>query len=766
MLKKIIDIQNVGRFNKLHVPRGIEFSETTLVFGENGWGKSTIADVLRSYRWDRPEIIVGRKTLAETGEQKVILLFSGSKQAEFTSGKWSSTPPPIAIFDQTFINENVCSGDNISHEHLANQHGLIVGERGVAIFQQIQETELEETRINAKLNEKTAKINRITSGLGLSTMAAEEFVGLSPLPDAPDRIKEKNTELLRATKKQQIQNASLPETLPVPPCSEELNTILGRSIEGVVAMARERVREHIESHVKPGEEIPISHETWLEAGLAFSMDQNCPFCGQELQDRDLVDIYGSYFSDAFKKLSEDVRKHRQILADYITGRFRNVLTSKIEANSSKVERLASLTDEEFNSEIEHEAIIKQIEEAANKIDVAFIAKQEDLGSNPVLAPFTDAFEAWDLAREKIEAINLKIESYQKRIKEIRREQEDTDVASIKHDLATLEARVKRFEEETAKLADAHADLSKEMARLQKKKKKLRKDLKEYCANISERLGSSINAFLRMIRAGFSIKYQEPHFRGKNPAAAYAIEINNTTIPAKETDPGKPGFRNTLSTGDKAALAFAFFLATLDDDNLSETIIVLDDPFNSQDGFRRRFTANEIKKLSSKAAQVIVLSHEKAFLHLVWDRMPKENMTCLTMQSGTPKGARLGNLDIVEAMKPRGETERSRVIKFLEDGVGEPAVIRPLLRKVLEKFYRNADKEFFDADHTLGIIISKIKGDPGKNPFKGALEELEDINDYTNTVSHDEVPGDPAEQSTEEELRSYCERVIDLTRGAT
>jgi hypothetical protein len=41
-LQKIIDIQKVGRFEKLTVPGSLRFSPGTLVFGENGWGKPTL----------------------------------------------------------------------------------------------------------------------------------------------------------------------------------------------------------------------------------------------------------------------------------------------------------------------------------------------------------------------------------------------------------------------------------------------------------------------------------------------------------------------------------------------------------------------------------------------------------------------------------------------------------------------------------------------------------------------------------------------------
>jgi len=48
MLKEIKYIQNIGRFALAKPVRNAIFGSCTLIFGENGWGKSTLADILRS----------------------------------------------------------------------------------------------------------------------------------------------------------------------------------------------------------------------------------------------------------------------------------------------------------------------------------------------------------------------------------------------------------------------------------------------------------------------------------------------------------------------------------------------------------------------------------------------------------------------------------------------------------------------------------------------------------------------------------------------
>jgi len=326
--------------------------------------------------------------------------------------------------------------------------------------------------------------------------------------------------------------------------------------------------------------------------------------------------------------------------------------------------------------------------------------------------------------------------------------------------------VVRHKDDTAKIVSEYEGVCKEQQRLKKEKSAQRKTLKDYTEKVTAKLSSSINGYLDRLGAGFRIDYQQPNFRGSEPAAAYQILIRDTPISPRTDDISTPSFRNTLSTGDKSVLALALFLATVSaDPRLADMIVVLDDPFTSMDDFRRRFTANEINKLTDKAEQVIVLSHEKGFLRLLWEKIDRTNMTTCAIQTGAPGIASLAVFDIERAPRPRYETEREKVLQFLDVTEGDPDEIRGLLRTVLEDFYRKGDSELFSSSEMLGGIIEKIRGADPDYRYQGALENLEDINDYTRGNHHAEVVGSAIEPTSVEELKSYCRKVRDLTRGA-
>src|SRR4029077_18293358 len=95
---------------------------------------------------------------------------------------------------------------------------------------------------------------------------------------------------------------------------------------------------------------------------------------------------------------------------------------------------------------------------------------------------------------------------------------------------------------------------------------------------------------------------------------------------------KASFRNTLSSGDKSTLALAFFLAQLEHDrDKPSRIVVFDDPFNSQDAFRKDHTVEKIRKCGEGCVQVIVLSHDQSFLKRVWDRLAPQTAERKSLQ---------------------------------------------------------------------------------------------------------------------------------------
>jgi hypothetical protein len=83
--------------------------------------------------------------------------------------------------------------------------------------------------------------------------------------------------------------------------------------------------------------------------------------------------------------------------------------------------------------------------------------------------------------------------------------------------------------------------------------------------------------------------------------------------------------------------------------------VFDDPFNSQDAFRRRQTVHEIVKLAGTGAQVIVLSHDATFLKQIWDKSAPGERKALLIADQRAQGSKLLPADLEKATQGRTAT---------------------------------------------------------------------------------------------------------------
>ena len=201
-----------------------------------------------------------------------------------------------------------------------------------------------------------------------------------------------------------------------------------------------------------------------------------------------------------------------------------------------------------------------------------------------------------------------------------------------------------------------------------------------------------------------------------------------------------------------------------DPDLGETIVVLDDPFTSLDNFRRQFTAIEIRRICDRAKQTIVLSHDKGFLRLLWDKIDQKLIRSFALQAGAPGVTTIAPYDIPGSTQPRHITERMKIEEFIEGEPHELSYIRSRLRTVCEDFYRKADFGLFGGAATLDQVIRALTDAHDGHPLKGALEDLRDINAYSRVENHAEIYGDPYGDTISDELRGFCSLVLGLTRG--
>ena len=313
-----------------------------------------------------------------------------------------------------------------------------------------------------------------------------------------------------------------------------------------------------------------------------------------------------------------------------------------------------------------------------------------------------------------------------------------DLRSEQRKLARLKAVRIRHSAQISQLCQSYLRLAGRKKEFLKKKKQIRARLGAYTKRVVQPYESCINNYLDAFNAGFRIARTKHAYPGGRAASIYEIDIDGRTIDLgdESTPEEEPSFRNTLSSGDRTTLALVFYLANLKRSrDLRDRVAVFDDPFGSQDAFRRNQTVHEIIKLGRQCAQVIVLSHDAKFLKQVWDKAPSAGRVALNLADLGVGGSKIQPLNLERAAQGRTASEIDDLQSYLSSGRGQDIDVVKKLRIVLEAYCRTTFSTCFGDSDSLGDIVRKIREGGDKHPAADLLEHLEPINDYGVPYQH-------------------------------
>jgi wobble nucleotide-excising tRNase len=765
MLEKIVEIKNIGRFVDYGVKGDLTFRKLTLIYAENGRGKTTLCGILRSLQNGKPEFILERKTLGATGAPSVHVRLDKADY-KFNGNAWTNSYPAILIFDSVFVNENIYSGDYVEHDHRKNLYRIIVGSQGVELARTFDSLESQSREVNAKLRQMKESIERhVPSGIDF-----DEYLQWQPLSDIEDQIRQKTTELSNveraAAKANEILAKELFVQVELPALPEDFYIVLLKQLTDIAADAERKVREQIARH-----QMDRRGESWLAQGLGYVKDDQCPFCGQVVQANALIDAYTSYFSTAYTELKQEVAQLTQRLNDSIGEAALGSVHQKITTNAALAEFWRQFTTVDLPSisfpDIQRRYSI--LRETCLKL--AAIKQESPTDSVELDAEFTAASAEVDALRTAIveynEAVNV-ANSFVNEQKAAALSQ--TDITAVRNELAQLEARKKRFDREVATACQNYTDAVKEKESLEQQKEQVRQQLDDY-QNILRNYEQSINEYLEQFNTEFRITNTRQRFIGRTPSSHYQIEINDNAVELGDTrtPAGTPSFKSALSSGDRNSLALAFFLGVLNQDAaIGQKIVVFDDPFTSLDRFRQTCTQQIIQRLTDSAQQVIVLSHDPRFLKLLYDEFPAKPDIKTLKLSKAGSSTVIGEWDIQAEVQSSYEKDFRTLNKFDSCREGDPRAVARAIRPFLEGYLRTNFPGHCEPNESLGCLIQKINDaeqTSGLHLARTYIKELKDINNYSKKYHHDRNPNADNEPIDEQELHAYVMRTLNLVGGA-
>ena len=763
MIEKFISIRNIGLFRDCN-PRGdVMFRKMSLIFAENGRGKTTLCAILHSLQTGQPEFISERKRLG-TADPPYVHIRIGGNNITFSNNGWCATHPDIAIFDSVFIHENVYAGDYVEHEHKKNLYRVIVGKQGAQLARQIDELDHKIRDGNTDIRIKKEAVSRMLP----NGTALEKYLAWQPVEDIESKIQQKKTEIANRErtleKATEIQSKGLLAKITLPAFPSDFVTLLSKQLADITAGAETRVREQINAH-----NMGNQGEIWLSQGLGFVAEDKCPFCGQSITGNELITAYRSYFNEAYKELKHEVAQLTRRINSSIGESSLNAVQQVISNNLALVEfwkQFAEMTLPELPFED-----IRRKYATLREHALALAHRKQQSPIEPVTpeSDFQTALEAVTALQKSVQSYNAAVDTCNQRINAQKSAvQQGSDINALKRELADLEAKKRRFEPEVVQACKEYQDAVNAKATLEHQKTQAREKLDQYCRQILQTYESSINTYLDQFNTGFRIVNTGHSYRGGTPSSHYQIQINGEAVDLGDprTQLGTPCFKTTLSSGDRSALAFAFFLAALErDPNLGNKTVVLDDPFTSQDRFRRTCTQQLIRQLAGKAKQVIVLSHDPYFLRLIWEGYLGGIKVLQLVRSGD--NTVIAEWDIEAETQSTYLKNYSTLLDFYRERKGNPLDVARSIRPFLEGLLRVHFPSHFQPNEWLGDFIAKIRNCSETNGLshgKADLSEIEAINEYSKKYQHDQNPNADSEPLSEDELHSYVKRTLRLVGG--
>ena len=251
MLKKFISIDHVGRFANCRAAGDVELTPLTLIFGENGRGKTTLCGILRSLASSDCSYLTERHTLGASDAVKVAIQTS-SGIIKCKDGAWDSNYDNISVFDSTFVHENVFAGEHVDHGHKKNLHRVIVGRQGIQLNDQIAVLDSQSREVAKDFKRLKAEVKAYLGGS--AEVSEEEFVALEPSENLDHRIVELDNEISSLKRSSEIHTKDLFKQLPSLKVQPELKTLLVKQLNDVSSDAEDKFQEHLRSVTKDATE--------------------------------------------------------------------------------------------------------------------------------------------------------------------------------------------------------------------------------------------------------------------------------------------------------------------------------------------------------------------------------------------------------------------------------------------------------------------------------------------------------------------------------
>lgn len=759
MLEKINHIKNIGRFYNVSIQGTPDsdpsFKKFNLIYADNGTGKSTFSTILKSLWKNDPQRLIEKRTIGSTDESNINIQIKG-KSYIFQNGIWNQTPEiAIEIFDEEFVAKNVFSPNGVDLENRRELFNYIVlGEENVSKVNEVKKlndlingdlkSKIEDAEGKLKIAAKIQDIEILDSKPELDdntlTVMRNSVIENNKIITHEERIKkEKKLECITDFK-----NISFAEVI-----SKDLGSL------SLAAEYKTHVQEHNE-WIQDGMEILSSKEG----------SESCPFCFQEIKNNRAIATYKTLFSKEYEMLRKQVSD--QILSIdniYSDAAVKNII-NVINLNSERCDFWHKL-DENIPASLSLDIALEEAVSDFKQNLKNLLERKKDNLLEKISPNDTESngISQEDKFRKSISRYNAIVIDINNRIQAVKDASSDIEELKIKNNnnhITVVCNDVGYRDKETSKIYKDLKELRQQKRDVEIKIKTLREEIDQASLNILKNYEKSINRELENFGVEFSVKgVKRKSDSSRTESVHFNICLKGESFNPNGSNNSPYKLSNTLSTGDKSTLAFAFFIAKYRKKDISDQILVFDDPITSLDFFRKTQTKNTILRFSEKAAQVIVLTHSmefaKLFKHITKGRFIQIKKNNLISGLSYIPYNKFSDMSI---------EKHSYNHNLIQQYITDPASVNRLnvmksIRPYTETTIRQYRPDF--ASLSLGQMINRLKNQ--QNVCENYIEDLENIDDIiVPESSHGsaEIDADDYENITDDELMTVCRKVSQIS----
>lgn len=754
MITKITKLHGVGT---LHAPLAcgaLIFKNKVILYGENGRGKTTLVALIRSLMTGDGSALRRRKSIKGVHPQIAQFLINQTPH-DLNNGQWSKPHPHIAIFDATFINENIYTGDFVEADHRKNLLNFALGEEGVALAHRVDSLAADISAQRKTEAEAKALIQPYLKG----NITAEVFLKLSSVDgDIEAQLAEKrrtHDALMRASI---LQNLQMLSPISFDDISiSNAQAIFERTVESISRDAKAKLKEHLQA--------AHATEEWIAQGKSFDSGRRCPYCAQDLRESDVAETYNTYFSDTYRKYRAALISDLEKLEEVYSKEKQMAIRAITDGNRSRLLQWKEFLPEAV-LDFDINSVLQIIEEARIALQAAVRRKLadplEEIKLNPEEAVTIDAVGAAVIFIDDYNAAEVKINRL---MQELRNAVQAGNLMQAEAEVIALENRIARHSVKGAAACAAWVDATRKRESLEEEKKAAREKLDDYTSSNLQKYKDAINVHLKACGTSFKISTLKTTYIAGNPRCEYGIELFGEAVDLASKPTSTITFDSALSMGDKNALAFAFFLARIESDSkCGEKILIFDDPLSSLDSVRRSYTRKKLAELSGKAAQIIVLTHEEATVAAITQQLGESDCTLFELKSQ-------GEYSAFAPVTVK-EITGSEYVKCFDSlnhyvyGEGKSEDVVKAIRPFLEMNLRYRFPDEFKAD-SLGKMLGQIRSAESNKPLAKLIpiyKDLEEINEFCTKHSHGDEVLTNSERLLASDLKAIVELSLDISKG--